>query len=503
MPRRALTLLLSVSFLVLSGASARADVTCVFDEAVMAVQLSAPIVPISVVRSGMEIVVLDGDDPVDCGTPAPTVGTTDEIQVTDLTPGSSAFTIDLSGGPFESSGSKLAFDVALGGGSSDALLVNGSSSADHMTLAGAGIDLDATSDPGPHVALSGVELVVVDGAGGDDTLDAGDPIDPFLRVVELRGGDGADTLIGGDAGDLLVGGGGADDLLGGDGPDVLRGGAGIDSLDGGQGDDLLAGGPGDDEEAGGPGNDIFDQGTAEDGEDDLDGGAGQLDVVAYDLRTEAVTVVLDGPSVSGEAGEGDAVAGIEVALGGAGDDSLTGAGGDDSLRGGPGQDVLVGGGGDDYLAGGPGQDHLNGGVGDDTASFFGASGPVEASLADGVAVTEGEQDTLQGIQNLDGSRHADVLVGDDGPNMLMGRGGADRLIGGGGEDTLDGGDQHDDLRGGVGNDLLHGREGADLLQGGSGNDALRGGPGRDTASFRTSSSGVRASLAAGSATGQG
>lgn len=498
MPRRALTILLSCSILLLPRTAA-ADVLCRLELGVLSIEMSAPISPVTVVRSGDAIRVEDGGGQVDCGAPEPAVQTVEQVVVTDVTAGSSTFVIDLSGGPF-ASGEEITFQVALGFGSSDALVVGGSSLADEISLTPAGINLDGDPDPGPHVVLDSVERVAVRGGGGGDTIDAA--TDPFPSPVELHGEDGADTLLGGVAADLLVGGAGVDELRGGDGADVLRGGAGGDTLAGEGGDDLLAGGDGDDDESGGAGDDVSDQGVAEDGGDDLAGGPG-FDLVAYDLRSQDLTVILDGPAVSGEAGEGDAISTIEGVLGGSGDDALTGNGSDNVLRGGPGADDLVAGGGDDQLVGGPGPDDLVGGAGGDTAGFFGAAGSVEADLAAGWARVLGEEDTLEGIEHLDGSRYGDVLLGDDGSNVLTGRGGVDRLVGRGGDDNLDGGGQRDDLRGGDGADLLLGREGGDRLLGGGGDDTLRGGPGEDTADFRTSSTRVVVNLASGSASGHG
>src|SRR3546814_15641485 len=48
-------------------------------------------------------------------------------------------------------------------------------------------------------------------------------------------------------------------------------------------------------------------------------------------------------------------------------------------------------------------------------------------------------DQLSGIENLNGSAHADVLNGNVGANRLTGGAGADRLVGGAGADTLIGG----------------------------------------------------------------
>lgn len=129
-------------------------------------------------------------------------------------------------------------------------------------------------------------------------------------------------------------------------------------------------------------------------------------------------------------------------IGGAGSDRLRGGTGEDKLAGGTGNDILRGGAGDDYLDGGRGSDRLEGGAGADRAVYAGAAAGVTVDLARGRASGEG-YDMLCGIENANGSRHDDVLLGSRGGNHL---------------------------RGGEGDDLLAGRWGKDLLEGGGGAD---------------------------------
>ena len=56
-------------------------------------------------------------------------------------------------------------------------------------------------------------------------------------------------------------------------------------------------------------------------------------------------------------------------------------------------------------------------------------------------------DRLAGIEAVIGSRFADVLIGDGGPNHLAGLKGNDRLSGSGGRDLLDGGPGRDVIDG--------------------------------------------------------
>lgn len=197
-------------------------------------------------------------------------------------------------------------------------------------------------------------------------------IGPDLPSV-LVGSAGPNRIDGGSQDDVLIGGGGTDRLGGGDGLDTadfsthttpvtltldgrandgavgesdliaadvegLRGGSAADVLVGDHGSNLLDGGPGGDRISGGDG----------------------IDGVDYSLRAASVRARLDGTSGSGEAGEDDTIAAdVEGAIGGAGDDRLTGNALDGYLIGGDGDDVLLDRGGKDELDGGAGRDQLD------------------------------------------------------------------------------------------------------------------------------------------------
>jgi Ca2+-binding RTX toxin-like protein len=161
--------------------------------------------------------------------------------------------------------------------------------------------------------------------------------------------------------------------------------------------------------------------------------------------------------------------------GGHGDDAIRGGPGDDFLHGGPsGADRLAGGGGDDslqsdsggaVLRGGPGDDllvvsrpcggeDLRGGAGKDRVGFNPAPHGVFAAIGGRV---EGGGGCRPGrvaadVEGLEGSRHADTLIGDGGPNSLAGRRGDDLLLGRGGPDELEGGPGADTCDGGAGRD---------------------------------------------------
>ncbi len=134
---------------------------------------------------------------------------------------------------------------------------------------------------------------------------------------------------------------------------------------------------------------------------------------------------------------GDTHSLIENAIGGSGNDTITGNQADNALTGNGGNDSLGGGAGNDTLDGGNGNDTLDGGVGNDRL--------------------------VGGIGN-------DSLIGGDGNDTLNGDAGNDTLDGGIGNDSLIGGDGNDALNGGAGNDTLDGGAGGDKLIGGAGDD---------------------------------
>ena len=160
-----------------------------------------------------------------------------------------------------------------------------------------------------------------------------------------------------------------------------------------------------------------------------------------------------------------------------GDDLLIGGPQDDLLYGGPGTDVIDGGGGDDYLVAlkrrrhapraGPGDDGIESGRGDDLVDggpgndmvsyWYSLEQGVTVDLSNGVATGHG-RDALTDITDVQGSRFADVIIGDAADNYLRGLAGDDLLRGRSGDDTLVGEDGDDRLDGGGGTDTLDGGE---------------------------------------------
>ncbi|OWJ68143.1 calcium-binding protein [Inquilinus limosus] len=227
---------------------------------------------------------------------------------------------------------------------------------------------------------------------------------------------------------------------------------------------------------------------------------------------------------------------------GAGADRMIGSDGNDTIDGLAGDDILLGGFGNDVLTGGAGADQLLGGAGTDTADYAASAAGVTVDLFTGSGTGgDAQGDTLQDIENVNGSAFADHLYGNGNANVLNGGAGDDTLRGGDGGDTLNGGagsdfanyqgseqgvvinllagtasggfaqgdtlisienlygSSHDDqltgdngrnifggelgndtLVGNGGDDSLSGEGGDDNLSGGDGNDRLVGGDGTDT-----------------------
>ena len=170
-----------------------------------------------------------------------------------------------------------------------------------------------------------------------------------------------------------------------------------------------------------------------------------------------------------EAGDGHdsvAFAGDGDVIGGGGADVLIGGVEYNGLYGNRGRDILSAGPGDDDLYGGAGSDILRGGPGRDTATFgLKATGPVTVDLARSLAIEARGIDRLRGIENATGTRFADTLKGDAGPNILDGQQYHDIIRGRGGEDALDGG---------AGNDTIFARDAlADVVDGAAGLDRAR------------------------------
>ena len=380
----------------------------------------------------------------------------------------------------------------------------------------------------------------IHGLGGSDDLFGDDGRDKLFGGDGndwLEGGRGKDELNGGDDNDFLWGQDGDDELNGGNNDDYLDGGIGADTLDGGDGRDIasyygsdagvhvslqpfvligggntggdaegdtlvniedLAGSRYDDELIGNDqanllwgmeGNDVL---TGGDGGDEIDGGEG-IDTASYQGSSAGVTVSLLADTAAGGDADGDQLDNIEILIGSAyadtlsgddddnalsglggdntlygygGDDGLWGGEDDDTLYGGDGADVLKGFGGDDELDGGDEADSMWGGTGNDIYVVDDAADVVTEYADEGIdtvdasiSYTLGEQFenlALIGAGGLNGTGNDrdNGIWGNDYDNLLNGGGGVDTIKGGGGADIIDGGTDADTMLGGQGYDIF-------------------------------------------------
>ena len=168
------------------------------------------------------------------------------------------------------------------------------------------------------------------------------------------------------------------------------------------------------------------------GNDSISGGAGS-DTVSYVEAVNSVTINLGIglQAINAEVGR-DTLTSIENVIGGFGADTLTGNGGNNIIDGG--------------IYAGPvsannttRDDVINGAGGSDTVSYASALSAVRVTLA-----TQGNNaaqntwgggvDTLISIENLTGSSFNDSLTGTNQANILTGGVGEDTMVGGGGND---------------------------------------------------------------------
>ncbi|GFE49973.1 hypothetical protein So717_17260 [Roseobacter cerasinus] len=338
------------------------------------------------------------------------------------------------------------------------LLLGSRALADEGGVLG-GLETETVSDLFEGVRVGTSQGDSISGGGGGDAIFA----DGGNDSVDGMGGD--DIIVGGAGSDTLNGGIGDDVIDGGDGADLITGGVGNDDLDGDAGSDTLIGGAGDDDLGGGA------------GADSLSGGEGK-DRLAYGASNAGVSVDLALGTASGGHATGDTFSGFENIQGSEHADTLRGDAETNLLNGENGADLLEGRGGDDILFGATGNDTLRGGAGDDILAalqgretFDGGDGVdlvtyehgylstgVHVDLSQGRGFAgEAHDDTYTNIENVTGSRHNDILIGNSSANVL----------------SDGGGHANDVLRGGGGADWLISTGGFDRLWGEGGGDRFR------------------------------
>ncbi|MCH2590612.1 MAG: S8 family serine peptidase [Planctomycetales bacterium] len=321
------------------------------------------------------------------------------------------------------------------------------------TLTGRGNDL-----------LAGIELAVLTGGPGDNTIDAtgfdsGD--------TTLTGSDGDDTLLGSSGDDQIEGGPGTDLVVStGDFDHVLSAtsvtGAGNDTLVDIETAHISGGDSANTIDASGFAGDTTLEGG--DGDDTLLGGSG-VDLV---LQTADADQLLTTTTLTG-LGQ-NTLSNIDQAklIGGDGSNRL------DASAFTPGPVTLDGAGGDDTLLGSAGDDQITGGAGSDLIVSTGTANQV---LSDTLLQADSD-DVLSGIElaELHGSSSDNLIDASafSGNTTLHGSSGDDTLAGGTGSDllrqTVDA-DQSltDSQLTGNGNDVISGIEFAWLTGGGSDN----------------------------------
>lgn len=328
--------------------------------------------------------------------------------------------------------------ISLGSGSSDSVQVIGGAGNDVFIAGRSTNDTWVTTnhDLFKDVSMTGVEAITLTGNAGDDVLSGSSRNPAWVASTAFSTGLASRVAL---------------TLQGGIDDDTLIGGEANDSLMGGSGNDTLVGSLGDDSENGEAGDDLFDEGGLINGSDVLVGGADQ-DTVTYAARMAPVAVSIGSGANDGAASEADDVrVDVEVAIGGPMNDSMSchtatactlwGRAGDDTLVGRAGNDVLNGEAGDDVLQPGAGDDGVTGGVGLDTVTYLDAAAAVTVTLGEpGVASTgngaTGENDSIEGVEQLVGSDFNDTLTGNSLDNRITGGRGVDALLGGDGNDVF-------------------------------------------------------------------
>ncbi|MEZ5744432.1 MAG: hypothetical protein R3D89_12105 [Sphingomonadaceae bacterium] len=340
----------------------------------------------------------------------------------------------------------LGADTITGGNDNDR--IKGGPGAD-MLDGGPGINTLDYTGSGAGVAI---DLGLATASGGDAT---GDVISNFQNII---GSALADTLYGSTASN--------NNILGGLGTDTLSGLGGTNVLDGGAGNDIL----------------IVTSNIAEIGST-LDGGGANDTLLVigptaiFDLRDDTLislerlefnNLATNSPTVQvnavqfgfselvGQTSASD-VDTVEIFMAGqtsldlsgltvsnfAGEDRIKIFGDSDveTITGSSADDVIEGGGGGDTLAGG-----ANGAAGD-TLSFAGSPAGVSVYLGNNTASGgHAAGDTISGFENLIGSDHNDLLLGESavdnrleggaGNDYLLAYGATNVLLGGTGNDTL-------------------------------------------------------------------
>ncbi len=300
-------------------------------------------------------------------------------------------------------------------------------------IGGSGADT-ITGNALDNALTGGLGADTLTGGGGLDTVVETRDVTFTLSNTSLNIGGQVDSLSSIESA-RLTGGAGANTLNASAftlGPVVLDGAGGNDTLRGGAGNDRLIGGVGNDSLVGGGGNDTYVLAPGGGTETITEAAGGGTDTLDYSAYATDITVTLGGsaPGVSGR------VSNIENVIGGSGNDTLTGDANANRLAGGGGTDVLTGGKGDDTYVLTPGGTVTitePAGGGTDTLDYSGYTDRVTVDLVAGTA--SGVSNNVANlIENVIGGSGDDILTGDSKANRLTGGAGNDVLTGNAGND---------------------------------------------------------------------
>jgi Ca2+-binding RTX toxin-like protein len=418
-------------------------------------------------------------------------------------------------------------DLIEGGLGTDRVEMNGDGNAETTQILNNGARVfvsTTTNGVTSTLDIAGVETLVVNGGGGNDTIAAGNGL-ATLTSLSIDGGDGNDTILGGDGNDTLLGGSGSDFVDGNRGNDTANLGSGDDVFgwDPGDGNDMVEGGSGTDSLQFNGSNADEEMVLSATGSHavltrnvatitmDLHGmenvnirALGSIDNITIgDLRgTDVDHVRVDLSDALG--GDDGAVDTVTVALT-ADNDALAFTVGTSTLNG-LGAQVSVDnlGIGDRFM--------VDGGAGVDTVTANGTGGDDVIGIArdgtDSIAIFPASglgAISITGVEQLlvQGGAGNDTINGQNGIATLTqltidGGTGNDTLFGGDGNDTLLGGSENDFVDGNRGNDTANLGSGDDVFgwDPGDGSDVVEGGSGDDTLQFNGSNAGEEMVLSA-------
>lgn len=459
--------------------------------------------------------------------------------------GSGNDTVNGQGGAAVGGDSAFLLPMTISGGPGNDIL----SSGDGASTIDPGLGTDtATGGAGDDILVSSQGNDALDGGGGTNTFDAS--FETAAVHVNLTAGTATGTSMGSDTlaniqnvkgsnfNDVIAGDGNANQITGALGSDILTGAGGNDVINGGGGNDTIDGGPGNDALNGFSGNDSF---IASDGTDTINGGSeSEGNTINYSAQSGGVTVDLTGGTAVKPGGT-DTISAISNVIGTPFADDISGDGHANFISAGAGSDTVSAGAGRDIILGGTGTNSIDGGTGVDVVEYSFATAGVHVNLSTSTATGTGIADTLAHIENIRGSRFADVLIGDSHNNTITGASGNDIELGNSGDDTFnmgsaaDGADrisggpgidtvsyagrhgnlhvsldgvnndgttgEHDNVLGDVEN-VITGR-GNDVIMGNKGDNRLNGGPGINTVSFAIAPRAVSVNLTTGKASNWG